>query len=65
MCIKAYKLPAVLVIYHETFRQNQAVHFGMQKKIKKINALIQTKVRLASVQTKSMNNISVNSLKES
>ena len=35
------------------------------KKIKKINALIQTKVRLASVQTKSMNNISVNSLKES
>jgi hypothetical protein len=31
MCIKAYKLPAVLVIYHETFRQNQAVHFGMQK----------------------------------
>ena len=31
MCIKAYKLPAVLVIYRETFSRNQAVHFGMQK----------------------------------
>ena len=58
MCIKAYKLPAVLVIYRETFRRNQAVHFGMQKKIKKINALIQTKVRRAAIPL-SMNNIPI------